>query len=57
MKRSVTNHSLHGVCAGIADSMGLYPMAIRLLFIVTFPISFFFYILLANTMDVERPSL
>ncbi|MBX0356985.1 PspC domain-containing protein [Halobacillus sp. Nhm2S1] len=57
MKRSVTNHSLHGVCAGIAAQVGLYPMAIRLLFIVTFPISFFFYILLANMMDVDHPSL
>ncbi|MGR9050715.1 PspC domain-containing protein [Halobacillus faecis] len=57
MKRSVRNQSLHGVCAGIAQHVGLYPMAIRLLFIVTFPISFFLYILLANTMDAERPSI
>ena len=54
MKRSVTNHSLHGVCAGIAHHLGLYPMAIRLLFIVTLPFSFFLYIILANTMDADR---
>ncbi|RDY71112.1 PspC domain-containing protein [Halobacillus trueperi] len=56
MKRSVTNHSLHGVCAGIAHHLGLYPMAIRLLFIVTLPFSFFLYIILANTMDADRAS-
>ncbi|WLR47434.1 PspC domain-containing protein [Halobacillus litoralis] len=57
MKRSAANQSLHGVCAGIAHHVGLYPMAIRLLFIVTFPVSFFLYILLANTMDGDRPSI
>ncbi|MYL50033.1 PspC domain-containing protein [Halobacillus litoralis] len=57
MKRSVTNHSLHGVCAGMAHRVGLYPMAIRLLFIFTIPFSIFLYILLANTMEADRPSL
>ncbi|WP_394218691.1 PspC domain-containing protein [Halobacillus trueperi] len=57
MKRSVTNHSLQGVCAGMAHRVGLHPMAIRLLFIFTIPFSIFLYILLANTMEADRPSL
>ncbi|MBN9654013.1 PspC domain-containing protein [Halobacillus sp. GSS1] len=57
MKRSVTNQSLHGVCAGIAHHFGLFPMAIRLLFVLTFPFSLFLYILLANTLPSDHPSL
>lgn len=50
------NNSLHGVCAGTVHHLGLYPKSIRRLFIVTFPISLFLHILLANTMDVDRAS-
>lgn len=54
--KSSKNQSLHGVCGGIAEYIGLYPMAIRLVFIATFPVSIFVYIILANSLDHEIPS-
>ncbi|UOQ49873.1 PspC domain-containing protein [Gracilibacillus caseinilyticus] len=57
LKRSATDTSLHGVCGGIAALTGIYSFAIRLLFVVTFPGSFWIYIILANTLECELPAL
>ncbi len=57
LNRSLKNKSLHGVCGGIAEYIGLYPIAIRLVFIIALPISLLLYIFLANILDSESPSL
>lgn len=54
LMRSTRDRSLLGICGGIADYFGISSLGVRLIFIVTFPVSVLIYIILANSMDVER---
>lgn len=56
MKRSSRDKSMHGVCGGIAEFLGISSFSIRLIFLVTMPVSIIVYIILANSMD-ENVSL
>ncbi|WP_080839407.1 PspC domain-containing protein [Cohnella massiliensis] len=51
LKRSSRNKSIQGVCGGIAEFFGISSFGIRLIFIVTLPVSFIIYIILANSLD------
>ncbi|MFC5463550.1 PspC domain-containing protein [Lederbergia graminis] len=56
LRRSATDRSLTGVCGGIAEYLGVSSFGVRLLFIIV-PVSFLFYIILANTIPDSRSSL
>ena len=56
LQRSATDRSLTGVCGGIAEYLGVSSFGVRLLFIIV-PVSFLFYIILANTIPDSRSSL
>ncbi|MDQ6422559.1 PspC domain-containing protein [Paenibacillus sp. LHD-117] len=43
--------SIQGVCGGIAEFLGISSFGIRLIFILTIPVSFIIYIILANSLD------
>lgn len=53
LKRSRIEKSIHGVCGGLANHFDVPPFLVRLLFIFTLPGSFFFYIILANTLPED----
>lgn len=53
LKRSRTEKSIHGVCGGLAKHFDVPPFLVRLLFIFTLPGSFFFYLILANTLPED----
>ncbi|MFD2925297.1 PspC domain-containing protein [Halobacillus naozhouensis] len=57
LNKSFKSKSIHGVCGGIAEYLGLYPFGVRLVFIIALPFSIVLYILLANTLDEEVPYL
>ncbi|WP_333562469.1 PspC domain-containing protein, partial [Caldibacillus thermoamylovorans] len=54
LRRSSTDKSIHGVCGGIAEYIGISSLLVRLIFVLTSPISIFVYIILANTLDENR---
>lgn len=51
LKRSSRDKSMHGVCGGIAEYLGISSFSIRLIFLVTMPVSIIVYMLLANSLD------
>lgn len=51
MKKSSIHKSLLGVCGGIADFVGISALSVRLIFLVTLPVSILIYIILANSME------
>lgn len=51
LKRSSRDKSLHGVCGGIAEFIGISSFVVRVIFIITMPTSLLIYIILANTLD------
>lgn len=57
LRKSYRQRSLLGVCGGIAEFFGISPLSIRLIFILTMPVSFIIYIILANTLDDSPPTL
>ncbi|MCJ8015326.1 PspC domain-containing protein [Paenibacillus sp. KQZ6P-2] len=56
LKRSSRDKSLNGVCGGIAEFCGISSFGIRLIFILTMPVSLIIYIILSNILD-ENTSL
>lgn len=50
MKKSQNNKSIYGVCGGIGEYFGITPLGIRLIFLLTMPISILIYIILVNSM-------
>lgn len=51
MKKSQKHKSILGVCGGIAEFVGISALSIRLIFLVTLPVSILIYIILANSME------
>ena len=51
LRRSSTDKSIYGVCGGIAEYVGISSLLVRLVFVLTSPISIFIYMILANTLD------
>lgn len=51
MKKSQKQKSILGVCGGIAEFVGISAFSIRLIFLVTLPVSILIYIILANSME------
>lgn len=51
LQKSATEKSIHGVCGGIATYFGISSLGVRLIFIVTMPLSMIIYIILANSMQ------
>lgn len=51
LKMSTKDKSIHGVCGGIAGSLGVSSLIVRIFFICTAPVSFIVYIILANTLE------
>ncbi|SES25258.1 phage shock protein C (PspC) family protein [Gracilibacillus ureilyticus] len=49
LKKSVTDRSLHGVCGGIAEYIGVSSFVVRVLFLFI-PGCLLIYIILANTL-------
>ncbi|HEO8419261.1 PspC domain-containing protein [Niallia sp. FSL W8-0635] len=50
MRKSQNNKSIYGVCGGIGEYFGITPLGIRLIFLLTMPISILIYIILVNSM-------
>ncbi|MGD6831106.1 PspC domain-containing protein [Sutcliffiella halmapala] len=57
LRKSAKDRSLFGVCGGIAEFYGISSLSIRLMFILTLPISFIIYIILVNAVPDTPPSL
>lgn len=55
--RSTTDRSIQGVCGGIAAFLGIPSLAVRLIFLITLPVSFIVYLILANSVDEEPQML
>ena len=55
--RSAKNRSILGVCGGIADFLGISALGVRLIFILTLPLSLIIYIILANSIEDTPRSL
>ncbi|HWJ78899.1 MAG TPA: PspC domain-containing protein [Niallia sp.] len=53
LKKSSKHKSIFGVCGGIADFLGISALSIRLIFLVTLPISILIYVILHNSMEDE----
>ncbi len=54
LRKSPTDRSLHGVCGGIGEYLGISSFAVRLIFIFL-PANLIIYLILANTM-IDRPT-
>lgn len=50
MRKSQNNKSIYGVYEGIGEYFGITPLGIRLIFLLTMPISILIYIILVNSM-------
>ncbi|AYV70462.1 PspC domain-containing protein [Bacillus circulans] len=57
MRKSQNNKAIYGVCGGIAEFFGITPLGIRLIFIITMPVSILIYIILVNSMSDSPRSL
>ncbi|MEK4441924.1 MULTISPECIES: PspC domain-containing protein [Niallia] len=57
MRKSQINKAIYGVCGGIAEFFGITPLGIRLIFIITMPVSILIYIILVNSMSDSPRSL
>ncbi|MBU9712495.1 PspC domain-containing protein [Evansella tamaricis] len=57
LKKSSKEKSLYGVCGGIAEFFGISSLSIRLIFLVTMPVSIIVYIILVNSLPDSPPSL
>ncbi|TMW72881.1 PspC domain-containing protein [Alteribacter natronophilus] len=51
LRKSGTDRSISGVCGGIAEFCGISALGIRLIFLVTLPLSAVVYLILVNTMN------
>ncbi|WP_082406824.1 PspC domain-containing protein [Bacillus sp. JCM 19041] len=49
--KSSKEKSIHGVCGGIAEYVGISPLGVRLIFVLTLPVSFIIYIILVNSLQ------
>lgn len=54
LRRSSKHKSLFGVCGGIAEFVGISALSIRLIFLVTLPVSVLIYVILLNSMEETR---
>lgn len=54
LRRSSKHKSLFGVCGGIAEFVGISALSIRLIFLVTLPVSALIYVILLNSMEETR---
>ncbi|WP_020616450.1 PspC domain-containing protein [Paenibacillus daejeonensis] len=50
LEKASLDKSLFGVCGGLAAFAGISSFSVRLIFIITCPVSFFVYIILNNAM-------
>lgn len=57
LRKSSKDKSVAGVCGGIAEFFGIPSLTVRLIFIVTLPVSLFVYLILGMTLDDSPPSL
>ncbi|WP_400241664.1 PspC domain-containing protein [Niallia sp. JL1B1071] len=57
MMKSKNYKAIYGVCGGIGDYFGISPLGIRLIFLLTMPISILIYIILVNSMSDSPRSL
>ncbi|MBM6616809.1 PspC domain-containing protein [Bacillus suaedaesalsae] len=56
LRKSYKDKSISGVCGGLAEFFGISSLAVRLIFIFL-PANLLIYIILANTMHDNPPSL
>ena len=57
LKKSSTQKSIYGVCGGLAEFFGISALGIRLIFLVTLPVSLIIYVILVNSLDDSNASL
>ncbi|WP_312094339.1 PspC domain-containing protein [Niallia sp.] len=57
MMKSKNNKSIYGVCGGIGEYLGITPLGIRLIFLLTMPISILIYVILVNSIPDSPRSL
>jgi len=57
MTKSANNKAIFGVCGGIGEYFGISPLGIRLIILVTLPLSFIIYIILVNSLQDPPRSL
>ena len=57
LKKSSTQKSIFGVCGGLAEFFGISALGVRLIFLVTLPVSFIIYVILVNSLEDSNVSL
>lgn len=54
LKRSRTQKAIYGICGGISEYFGIDVLIIRLIFIITFPISIWVYAVLNFLLPLKK---
>lgn len=57
LRRSKTDRSIQCVCGGLGAFFGISPLAIRIIFLITLPVSLVVYLILAYMVDEEPTKL
>lgn len=55
LKRSTADRALSGVCGGIANWFGIPSLTIRLIFLITTPVSLWIYVILVWSLEDDVP--